>query len=566
MSIVLSTDALIGNHFLEAQSATKQLVMYRRKENNVYVESKISLSSTFEPQTLPGGRELYYSNLIPKILLFIHPTLPNFKIPSLPNLSYKQLESLTSLLDKDWHSIKYTEALSWCSKVNGHVGDYSTFIFSNNSLLNILKTQLPKDSITVFDIVTNSLKDVVVEDLPLNPRTPKVFFLNLPFIKANNTIVNHNVMVLPKCSAKLYATYGKTIHEFMIKYLNSGAAAFNKPIDLTNLNSLTKNWNVLAELLTPEDANKIDTELQVDKDFKAEPLFIPRPSQEYILLKERAKEFQTKTNLLNTLLSEDLSVTKNVESNQNLIKDLELKLKGYLETHQKIKESLTIAKTNSNLAAEIYLNTLKNTKTFCKFLGLGLLSNYSLQAITIETMYNSYTELDLNTEDKYSIFLKELIEEKDRIQSLNIELQTIKPSILYVDKAEKGTNTTLVVAGPYRISIGYSYRGDLIGKIYPLDLSSIIGISPAIGDIVNIKAHPHSAATAMNRKDVKSIKSAYNKPTKICFGEAEANIKRAISEGDLGQLFYAVDSWVTSVNSKDQWGAEYTWFPLYEEG
>lgn len=141
-----------------------------------------------------------------------------------------------------------------------------------------------------------------------------------------------------------------------------------------------------------------------------------------------------------------------------------------------------------------------------------------------------------------------------------VNLFTTKPVKIYVDWASKPREQcSVVVGGPYNITISEGTK--MAGKLYLAGPDGIFGIKAVGHDYADLKQHPHSKEMKVNRKDPGQFVQFIKTPTVMCFGEAEAILKKAFTDKNLEEIRNVVYQWATSAWSRDQWGANWSWFP-----
>lgn len=554
MALILSTDALINTHYLG--HSTSQLITYKRIEGNKFSFVRFNTGSStphvgheVNPQ---GDRSFLFPIVAP----------PGFLTPFISKLNHTQPQ--INLLSRAWLKISYPDSLFWVRLVNGHVGDYSTIMFNSKELINTIKDSCSKDSqIDLFDILTKEKKTIFVSELGKYTRKPYVYFILGTF----GNEPDRPILVVPgPDSVSVYNKFGKEINIFLTKFFDAGVKVFNSEAAVSNPN-LTQYWSKLNEILSPATATELEESLlQVAHPPQAaEPLQLPKFAPELDNLTTIFKNLKENEHTQNQLTITINSLNDQIERVTNLISTY----KENLINSKKDLSNVEATKTKSfekitSLKEEIKAQQANIPPI--EFTTNKLFDNYEIGKINLRFDDGKFLRYPTREPTLHNFFEKlyDGLKNGLAIYSLELFLTTKNPSIIYVDKAEKGEKGTAVLGGPYRIIVTFA-NNDLVGTIAPKSINSIVGLSPVNLTVSNMKAHPHSASTAFDKDNSHSIGFAFSLNTNICWGEAKANIIKAIRKGNLSLLLAVIDSWITSANSRDRWGAEYNWFPLYDK-
>jgi len=278
------------------------------------------------------------------------------------------------------------------------------------------------------------------------------------------------------------------------------------------------------------------------------------------------KHILKKQDEANTLRQRTISITKSINDSNNGITYYLQRIEQYkseIESYTKQAAACVAQATDIETVIPEMFIELASKKELMEITLNSNDNNFNesiKQIITaLEEQYHiRITTLELKDGEKtYTIQPGTVIPEIDTYSIERIELITLRPNLIYVDK-NGNKQRDIRVGGPYRIE-AVRHNGMSIAL---LNLSSICGIQD-----MNAKVHPHTGATRINKQNIlSSIKNnLVDFSARCCLGNAEIPLYEAMKNGNIKITIVNILNYLQNANSSDTWGSQYTWFPKPKE-
>lgn len=139
-----------------------------------------------------------------------------------------------------------------------------------------------------------------------------------------------------------------------------------------------------------------------------------------------------------------------------------------------------------------------------------------------------------------------------------VSFETVQPTIIRIDKEERGDDAPTVAAGPFYVSVTQQSSGEIKMAVAPKNESCIaVSIEP---ESSYTKFHPHLPrvyrAQIGSYTDIRRDNQEY-----ACLGEAEPAMHEAFENADLEHVLAIAMAWLSNAYSNDAWGKDAPLFP-----